>query len=117
LKNGNWNDAQLRAAMAIADKGCLVQTTALDYDISRSTLRSHVMGLTMSQMKDRKLVIKLVEEEKIVNYILDMENYGHPINITMLKTKVAEATQLQVTPFKQGICMQGWLHWFRKHHL
>jgi hypothetical protein len=115
-KNGNWGDLQLRAAMAAIDQGCLVQIAALDYDIPRSSLKSHVMGLTMSRKRGKKPVLSVVEEEKVVRYILGMAKYGHPINITELKIKVVEATQLQETPFKNGILGAGWLRWFRKRH-
>jgi len=57
-----------------------------------------------------------MEEKKVVDYIMGMANYGHPININMLKVKVAEATQLRMTPFREGIPGQGWLRWFRKRH-
>jgi hypothetical protein len=33
-----------------------------------------------------------------------------------LKIKVAEATRLRKTPFKEGIPGAGWLRWFRKRH-
>jgi hypothetical protein len=52
----------------------------------------------------------------VVKYILGMARYGHPINIIELKIKVAEATQLWDTPFKDGIPSSGWLRWFHKRH-
>jgi hypothetical protein len=109
-KNGNWADHQLRAAMAAVDQGCPVQTAALDYEIPRSTLRCHVMGQSLSRKRGRKPVLSTVEEEKLVKYIMGMARYGHPLNITELKIKVAEATQLRETPGA------GWLRWFRKRH-
>jgi hypothetical protein len=116
-KNGNWADHQLRATMAAVDQGCPVQTAALNYEIPRSTLRYHVMGQSLSRKRGRKPVLSTVEEEKLVKYIMGMARYGHPLNITELKIKVAEATQLRETPFKDGIPGAGWLHWFRKRHL
>jgi hypothetical protein len=86
-----------------------VQTVALDYDIPRSLLRGHVMGLTLSRKRDRKPVLSPTEEDKVVKYIMGMTRYGHPINITELKIKVAEATQLREIPFKDGIPGAGWL--------
>jgi hypothetical protein len=115
-KNGNWADHQLKAAMAAIDQGCPVQTAALDYEIPRSTLRCHVMGQSLSRKRGRKPVLSTVEEEKLVKYIMGMARYGHPLNITELKIKVAEATQLRETPFKDGIPGAGWLRWFRKRH-
>jgi hypothetical protein len=115
-KNGNWGDLQLREAMAVVDEGCPVQIVALDYDIPRSTLRGHVMGLTLSRKRGRKPVLSPVEGEKLVRYIMGMARYGHPINIRELKIKVVEATQLRDTPFKDGIPGARWLCWFRKRH-
>jgi hypothetical protein len=74
------------------------------------------MELTVSRKRGRKPVLSAVEEEKVIRYILGMAKYGHPMNIIELKIKVAEATQLRDTPFKDGIPRAGWLHWFRKRH-
>jgi hypothetical protein len=70
-------------------------------------LRGHVMGLTLSRKKGKKLVLSVVEEEKVIKYIM---------GITELKIKVAEATQMRKSPFKEGIPGPGWLRWFRKRH-
>jgi hypothetical protein len=74
------------------------------------------MGLNISRKRGRKPVLSPAEEEKLVNYILGMAWYGHPLNLSKLKIKVAEATQLRDTPFTDGIPGPGWLRWFRKHH-
>jgi hypothetical protein len=47
---------------------------------------------------------------------MGMARYGHPINITELKIKVVEATQLHDTLFKDGIPGAGWVRLFRKRH-
>jgi hypothetical protein len=57
-----------------------------------------------------------IEEGKLVNYIHGMARYGHPLNLTELKIKVAEATQLRATPFTDGVPERGWLRWFRNRH-
>jgi hypothetical protein len=114
--NGNWSDAQLKAALSAVERGSPVQTAALDFDIPRTTLRNHVMGLSLTRKRGRKPVLSRTEEEKVVQYIMGMARYGHPINITELKIKVAEATQLRETPFKDGIPRAGWVRWFRKRH-
>jgi hypothetical protein len=71
------------------------------------------MGLTLSRKQGRKLVLTAKEEEKVVNYIHSMVRLGHPISLTELRIKVAEATQLCQTPFTDGIPGPGWLRWFR----
>jgi hypothetical protein len=74
------------------------------------------MGFSLTRKRGRKPVLSRTEEEKVVQYIMGMARYGHPINITELKIKVAEATQLRETPFKDGIPRAGWVRWFRKRH-
>jgi hypothetical protein len=102
--------------MATIERGCPIQTTALDYDVPKSTLHSHIMELTLTRKRGRKPILSAVEEEKLVNYIHRMARYGHPLNLTKLKIKVAEATQLCDTPFTDGIPGPGWLRWFQKPH-
>jgi hypothetical protein len=94
----------------------MVQTAPLDFDIPRTTLKGHVMGLTLSRKRGRKPVLTAVEEDKVFKYIMDMAKYGHPISITELKIKVAEATQMHETPFKDGIPGAGWVRRFRRCH-
>jgi hypothetical protein len=43
----------------------------LDYNIPKSTLRGHVMGLTLFRKKGRKPVLSIDEKEKVVKYIMD----------------------------------------------
>ena len=116
LINGNWSDAQLRAAMSAVERRSPEQIAALDFDIPRTTLRGHVMGLTLSCKKRRKSMLTALEEDKVVKYIMGMVKYGHPISIIELKIKVAEATQMRETPFKDEIPRAGWVRWFCKRH-
>jgi hypothetical protein len=88
--------------MADVERACHVQITALDYDIPKSTLRSHMMELILSRKLGRKWILSLIEEEKVVKYINGMARYGHPINIIKLKIEVVEASQLRDTPFNDG---------------
>jgi hypothetical protein len=100
--------------MAAVERGFPVQKVALDYVIPRTTLGSHVMGLTLSRKRGRKPVLSSIEEEKLMNYYI--ARYGHPLNLIELRIKVVEATQLRDTPFIDGILGHGWLHWFKKCH-
>jgi hypothetical protein len=68
------------------------------------------MEITLSRKHGKKPIISIAEEEKVVQYIHGMARYGHPMNLTKLKIKVAKATQLHDIPFKDGI--SGWLRWF-----
>jgi hypothetical protein len=112
LVNGNWFDAHLRATMFAVERGSHVQTAALDFDIPRTTLRGHVMGLTLSRKRVKKPVLIAVKEDKVVKYIIGMAIYRHPINIMELKIKMVEATQMCENPFKDGIPGVGWIRWF-----
>jgi hypothetical protein len=67
------------------------------------------MGINLSRKHGRKPVLSVAEEEKLVNYIHGMAKYGHPLNLTELKIKVAKATQLHDTPFINEIFGRGWL--------
>jgi hypothetical protein len=89
--------------MAAFENGCPVQIAALDYDVPKSTLRSHVMDLTLSRKRGRKLVLSSSKEEKLVQYIYGMARYGHPLNLIELKIKIVEVIQLHKTPFIDGV--------------
>jgi hypothetical protein len=106
----------LRAALGAVERGCPVQTTALDFDIPRTTLRSHLMGITLSRKRGRKPVLIPTKEDKVVKYIHSMGRLGYPMSLTELRIKVAEATQLCQNPFTDGIPGRGWLRWFRFRH-
>jgi hypothetical protein len=74
------------------------------------------MGITLSRKQGRKPVLIPTELEKVVKYIHSMARLGHPVTLTELRIKVAEATQLCQTPFTDGIPRRGWLRWFRHRH-
>jgi hypothetical protein len=50
--------------------------------------RAHIF-----QKRNSKLILNLVEEDQIVQYVIGMANFEHPINITLMKLKVAKACQ------------------------
>ena len=106
----------MRVALASVERGCPVQTAARDHRIPRTTLRSNLMGLTVSRKRERKPVLSRAEEDKIVNYIHCMARLGHPLSLTQLRMEVAEATQLRQTPFTDVIPGPGWIRWFRNRH-
>lgn len=107
MKNRNWFDAQLNATMLAIKRRSPMQIVAFGFDIPRTTLKDHVMGLIFSQKGEKKLVLILVEEEKVAKYIMGMARYGHSINIMELKVEIVEATQLCETPFKDEILGVG----------
>jgi hypothetical protein len=48
----------------------------------------------MFRKRGRKPVLSPIEKEKVAKYIMGMARYRHPINVTELKIKVAETTNL-----------------------
>jgi hypothetical protein len=50
------------------------------------------MEITLSRNQRRKPILSTTEEDKVVQYIHGMARYGHPVSLTELKIKVAEAT-------------------------
>ena len=57
------------------------------------------------------------EEERLLQYLEEMVDMGHPLNPSQLKTKVAKMTQSRLTPFTNGILGNSWLKWFRLRNL
>jgi hypothetical protein len=54
LVNGNCSDVQLRSALSTVERGSPIQTVALDFDTPRSTLRNHVMGLSVLRKRGQE---------------------------------------------------------------
>jgi len=57
------------------------------------------------------------EESTLVKWMLEMQDWAHPISILELRKKVAEITLERWTLFKDGIPGHKWLKWFRNRHL
>jgi hypothetical protein len=114
--NGNWADQQLAAALRAVEKGVAIETVASHYQIPRSTLRSHVTGLSRGRKRGKAPVLIVDEEQQLVDYIIQMQGLGFPLSLSQLKLKVALITQERATPFVHGIPGAGWLRWFRRHH-
>ena len=55
------------------------------------------------------------EESKLVDYIQMMVSWEKLITPTQLKSKVAEITQLRITPFKNRISRDSWMMLFLGH--
>jgi hypothetical protein len=88
-RNGNWSDDQLQRAKWAVDKGARITSAADYYGIPRSTLRSHVHGITLGRKRGKSSVLTESEERKLVTYLHDMANRGFPLTWLQLKLKVA----------------------------
>jgi hypothetical protein len=116
-RNGNWSDDQLQRAKRAIDKGARITSAADYYGIPRSTLRSHVHGITLGRKRGKSSVLTESKERKLVTYLHDMANRGFPLTWLQLKLKVASLVQDgRETPFKDGVPGSGWVRWFRKRH-
>ena len=62
-----------------------------------------------------KTTLTTVEELKLVDYMLEMQNLAHPLSVTNLKLKVAEICQGRVILLKDGILGKSWLKWSIVH--
>jgi hypothetical protein len=61
--------------------------------ISQDHIEEPCHGAHFITKVGKKTSFIIIEEEKLVNYIYDMARYGHPLNLTELRIKVAKATQ------------------------
>ena len=61
------------------------------YGIPTSSLRDHLFGKTRSRQKGIKPVLAPHEEKKVVDYVFQMQDLGHPLTAAELRLKVATA--------------------------
>ena len=114
----NWTDSALEQAMnSITDDGMSLRQASRVYGISTSSIRDHLFGKTTSRQKVIKTVLAPHEEIKIVDYVFQMQDLGHPLNVVELCLKVATATQTRSTPWSaSGVPGKGWLRRFCSRH-
>jgi hypothetical protein len=56
------------------------------------------------------------EDQTVVAWTLGMQECGLFITLQQLKMKVAKVTQTRPTPFKNGMPIESWWHWFQNRH-
>ena len=115
-KTGLWSDDQLQRAMQAVEGGMRIQTAADLYKIPASSLRDHLFGVTIGRKRGGKCVLTGEEEQLVVNWIVRLQELGHPITTAALRMKVAEICEDRETPFTGGIPGRGWLRWWRRRH-
>lgn len=89
---------------------------ASHFDIPRSTLCSHVIGVTRDRKRGQALVLTTEEEQQLVDYIIQIQELGFLLSLSQLKLKMELIIQERASLFVHGILAAGWLHWFRRHH-
>lgn len=62
-------------------------------------------------------MLSLEEDEKLVQYLFNMQEHAHPLLISNVNMKIAELTKDMLTSFKNDILEVGWLQWFWHRHL
>ena len=115
-KKGNWSDKDLRDAINALDYGYKMHEGCEAFSIPRSTLRNYYNGRIKGRKMGTKSILTKEEEDKLVDYMLEMERLAHPLTPNDLKLKVAEICQTRHIPFKNGIPRRSWLQWFQKRH-
>jgi hypothetical protein len=115
-KNGNWEDSEMRAAIAAVDDGMTIRKAATTYGIPRSSLEDWLYGRTRSRRRGKEGTLTAEEERLIVNWICKRQDMGWPLTNLDLRLKVCEITQTRPTPFKSGIPGASWLRWWKRRH-
>ena len=102
---------------AVTDRGMKLKTTSRIFGVPATSLRDHLYGKTVSRQRGKAPVLKADEEKKLVDYIFQMQDLGHPLTTAELQLKVALATQTRFTPWSvTGLPGKGWLRRFRIRH-
>ena len=92
-RTDKWTDVDLELAMnSITDDAMSLRQASRVYGIPTSSLRDHLFGKTRSRQKGIKPVLAPHEEKKVVDYVFQMQDLGHPLTTAELRLKVATAT-------------------------
>ena len=110
---GQWSSEALKLAIDALDSGYNISQVSRHFQIPRSSLRDHYEERTKSRKLGPQDVLTTAEEEQLVTYLEDMVRVSCLFNITHLKAKVAEITQIRLIPFTNGISGKSWMKWFR----
>ena len=102
---------------SITDEAMSLRQASRLYRIPTSSLRDHLFGKTRSRQKGIRPILAAHEEKKVVDYVFQMQDLGHPLTAAELRLKVATATQTRSTPWSaSGIPGKGWLRRFCSRH-
>ena len=111
-----WTNEDLKQAMGALDSGYNMREVCEAYSIPRTSLRDHYNGRVTCRKKGPQSIFTKEEENKLVEYMVEMERLAHPLSAIDLQLKVAEICQMRATPFKDGIPGRSWLKLFQKRH-
>jgi hypothetical protein len=73
-----WTNGQLQLALAAQERGVPVHAVAAAFDIPRSSLRNHLLGISTSRKRGAKAILTQVEEQQVVEYVVRCKRQGFP---------------------------------------
>ena len=113
-KNGNWTHETLQKALnVVIDEGMKIRVASRVFGIPATFIRDHLYDKTRTRQRGAKPTLKTHEEKKLVDYIFNMQDLGHPLTTAKLRLKVALATQTRSTSWSaNGALRKGWLRHF-----
>ena len=85
------------------DQGYKISEVCEKYNIPRSSLKDHIVGISKGRKLDSKTILSMDKEVKLCDYIELMGKWRHPMTSTQLKAKMAEITQDRMTTFKNEV--------------
>jgi len=106
----------MKRAISDVDDGLSIRSSAKLHGIPASTLRGHLYGITTQRKRGKKSILSDKEEQKLVEYLLGIQNLGYPLTIGQLREKVGILTQRRFTPFIDVVLGVGWIKCFKNRH-
>ena len=94
----------------VATDGMPLRKVATIFGVPTTSLRDHLYGKTRGRHKGIQPTLKSHEEKKLVDYVLKVQELGHPLTPIQLCLKVVVATQGRSTPWSGSrVPGKGWL--------
>jgi hypothetical protein len=101
----------------ITDHRVKLSIVARNFGIPPTSLRGHFYGKTISGQRGHQPVLREDEEKKLVEYLIKIQDLGHPLFPGQLRLKVALTTQTRLTPWSAvGVPSKSWLRKFKERH-
>jgi hypothetical protein len=73
-KNGAWSTAQFEREKAIFDRGVNLHVVVVAFEIRKSSLLSHIVGIVLLRKREARSVLSPAKEQQLVDYILAMQD-------------------------------------------
>ena len=89
-KRENWSHKDMREAINLLDCGYKMHEVCEALNILRSPLRDHYNGRIKGRKMGPKSILTKEEEDKVVDYVIEMGRLAHPWTPNDLKLKIVE---------------------------